>query len=202
MRKDAVQNLIVTGVGGQGNVLASRLLASAAVQAGWGVAVGETFGASQRGGSVMSHVRFFRGLARGPLIPRGQADIILGLEPLESLRVLLDYGNPATRVLMNDRPQRPIGCLTGEQSYPSLAAIQEAVAGLCGAPLVLAASQAALELGQPKAANLVMVGALAAVGRVPFGMEALAQCLPSLVRPDLLEANLAALQKGWEMAAA
>ncbi|MBC7325475.1 MAG: 2-oxoacid:acceptor oxidoreductase family protein, partial [Moorella sp. (in: Bacteria)] len=69
-------NLIIAGVGGQGNVLASQIVAGAAVEEGFTVAVGETFGASQRGGSVMSHVRITRGKAIGPLIPRGKADLV------------------------------------------------------------------------------------------------------------------------------
>ena len=80
-------NIVICGVGGQGNILASELLGSALVDKGYFVSVGETYGASQRGGSVMSHVRVSLTTEYGVLIPRGQADIIVGFEPIETLRV-------------------------------------------------------------------------------------------------------------------
>ncbi|MCL6611629.1 MAG: 2-oxoacid:acceptor oxidoreductase family protein [Peptococcaceae bacterium] len=133
-------NVIVTGVGGQGNVLASQVLAAAAVEAGYRVSIGETFGASQRGGSVMSHVRIGRDRTFGPLIPRGRASLIVGFEPLETLRILLDYGNPDTVVVMNDRPNYPIGCLLGEEKYPDPRLIVEAVGRLSARNHVLPAT--------------------------------------------------------------
>ena len=81
-------NLIITGVGGQGNVLASQIVASAGIKEGLYVTVGETYGASQRGGAVMSHVRFSARAQCSPLISEGQADIVVGLEPVEALRVM------------------------------------------------------------------------------------------------------------------
>jgi Pyruvate/2-oxoacid:ferredoxin oxidoreductase gamma subunit len=87
-------SVIVTGVGGQGNVLASRLLGDMLAAKGYFVTIGETFGASQRGGSVMSHIRVSRESAWSPQIPRGKADVIVSLEPVEAVRVLWVYGNP------------------------------------------------------------------------------------------------------------
>ncbi|MCP4683562.1 MAG: indolepyruvate ferredoxin oxidoreductase, partial [Desulfobacterales bacterium] len=113
-------NLIIAGVGGQGNVLASHIIAYAGIQDGFFVTVGETYGASQRGGSVMSHVRLSSITQRGPLVPEGQADVIMGLEPAETLRVIADFGNPNTRVIMNPRPVYPIWVLSGLAEYPSV----------------------------------------------------------------------------------
>ena len=97
-------NLIVCGTGGQGNVLLSRFLARVFAKKGYQVSIGETFGASQRGGAVMSHVRISKNRLHGALIPEGQAHFILGLEPIEIVRVLGAYGNPGVEVLGNFHP--------------------------------------------------------------------------------------------------
>ena len=87
-------NLVISGVGGQGNVLIGGLIGQALVNEGYLVTIGETYGVSQRGGPVMSHIRISREREYGPIIPLGAGDAVLGLEPLETLRVLVDYGNP------------------------------------------------------------------------------------------------------------
>jgi len=87
-------NLIITGVGGQGNVLASRVIGDMMSELGYTITIGETFGASQRGGSVMSHLRCSKGVL-SPQIPRGKAHLVVALEPSEAIRVLKDYcGKP------------------------------------------------------------------------------------------------------------
>ena len=98
-------NIVITGVGGQGNVMASRVLSDIMVRNNYSVTIGETFGASQRGGSVMSHIRVSRQGAWSPQIPRGKADMVLSLEPIETIRVLQSYGNPDVKVLANTRPK-------------------------------------------------------------------------------------------------
>src|SRR5271157_6309055 len=105
-------NVIITGVGGQGNVLASRVLAGMLVNSGFYVTIGETFGMSQRGGSVMSHLRISQRSIMSPQIPLGRADIIIALEPVEALRVLTKYGNPDVAVLTNSRMVYPMGVIT------------------------------------------------------------------------------------------
>ncbi|PJA50011.1 MAG: indolepyruvate ferredoxin oxidoreductase, partial [Syntrophobacterales bacterium CG_4_9_14_3_um_filter_49_8] len=104
-------NIVITGVGGQGNVMASRLLGNMLVRKGCQVTIGETFGASQRGGSVMSHLRVSAGSVWSPQIPKGRADIIAALEPVEALRVLMRYGNPEVMVLTNTRPLYPVAVI-------------------------------------------------------------------------------------------
>ena len=96
-------NVIITGVGGQGNVMASRILGNMLSRKGLSVTIGETFGASQRGGSVMSHLRISTGSSWSPQIPKGQGHLVISLEPTEALRVLVNYGNPNIRVLCNTR---------------------------------------------------------------------------------------------------
>ena len=128
-------NIVVCGIGGQGNVLASEVLGSAMTDRGYHVAVGETYGASQRGGSVMSHVRVSADQELSVLIPSGEAHMIIGFEPLETLRIARKYANNGTTIVYDPRPVYPLGVLQGSQSYPSLdeitAAIQGLSAGFC-----------------------------------------------------------------------
>jgi len=106
LRKDPL-NLIITGVGGQGNVTISLVIGNALVSEGYLVTIGETYGASQRGGPVMSHVRISKETQYSPFIPEGRADIILGMEPVETLRMLRQFGNPDVLTIINPRPWRP-----------------------------------------------------------------------------------------------
>ena len=89
--------MIITGVGGQGNVMATRILSNMLVQKGYYVTIGETFGASQRGGSVISHIRVSSRSNWSPQVPKGKADIVVAIEPIEAIRVLARYGNPAVK---------------------------------------------------------------------------------------------------------
>ncbi len=164
-------NLIITGVGGQGNILASQLTASAAIREGFYSSIGETYGASQRGGSVMSHVRFSKEFQYGPLIPKGEADLVLGFEPLETLRVLVDYGHDNTHVIFNPRPNYPISVLSGQIAYPELDDLFSKMKDLAVDVKVVEGTELAKELGTLVAQNVVMVGALAASGLLDISVE-------------------------------
>ena len=129
-------NIVITGVGGQGNVMASRVLANMLVRRGFKVTIGETFGMSQRGGSVMSHLRVSATTVWSPQIPKRGADLIVAIEPVEALRVLTDYGNPTVKVLVNMRPIYPVGVITGESDYPAPEKIRKAVTALSAAGLL------------------------------------------------------------------
>lgn len=190
-------NVIFTGVGGQGNVLASQVLAAAAVEAGCRVSIGETFGASQRGGSVMSHVRISRESTCGPLIPRGQAHLVVGFEPLETLRVLLAYGRGDTVVIMNDRPNYPIGCLLGEDKYPEPQQVIQAVRKLVPVCHVLAATDLATGAGHPMAANMVLTGALAGCGLLPFDNRFFRDTIDLQFSGEVREVNRRAFDEGF-----
>jgi indolepyruvate ferredoxin oxidoreductase, beta subunit len=130
-------NIIICGVGGQGNILASQVLATAGIKQGLKVSIGETYGASQRGGSVMSHIRFAQSFHPGPLIPKGEADLIVGFEPLETLRVLIDYGKDDTKVISNSRPNYPLSVLSGEAKYPDLAIVFDEIKKLAQKAVIL-----------------------------------------------------------------
>jgi indolepyruvate ferredoxin oxidoreductase beta subunit len=189
-------NLIITGVGGQGNILISKLIGEAMLGEGRWVTIGETYGASQRGGSVASHVRISKRTQHGPLIPEGQADIILGLEPVESLRMLGVYGNPKTYVITNIRPIYPMGVTIGEAEYPSLETIKQGLCELSREAWYLDASEIAIRLGAPLLANMVMAGALIGSGLIPLEEEKLKRQLEMIFKKDKLPLNLEAFTLG------
>ena len=189
-------NIVITGVGGQGNVMASRVLANMLAAAGYLITIGETFGASQRGGSVMSHIRVSSSSVWSPQIPCGGADIVVSLEPIEALRVLPAYGNPQVRVLTNTRPIYPVGVIAGEQEYPDAAALEEAIAGLCSRLWLVDATERAVSLGNPILANIVMIGALAAIGELPIGRDAFREVVARTLSPEKLDVNLQAYDEG------
>lgn len=168
--KDPV-NLIITGVGGQGNVLSSQVLGALLIKRGLQVSIGETYGLSQRGGAVMSQIRISARRSFGPVIPAGRADLVVGLEPLEVLRALGVYGQPEVRVLTNTRPIIPINVLSGNAVYPEKEKLVEALEDLSGRVWWIPASEKAIILGQPILANMIMLGALIGTGLLPLDRE-------------------------------
>lgn len=197
LTKDPV-NIIICGVGGQGNILASELLASALVEQGFFTTVGETYGASQRGGSVMSHVRISTKRQYGALIPHGDADIIIGFEPIETLRIARDFCNSQTRVIFDPRPNYPLGVLSGESVYPDVKAIETELAALCGWVQVVDATQLAQEAGNAQAANILLMGALTALPEVPLTEEDYLVVLRQRFKDQALELNLRAFKAGFD----
>lgn len=189
-------NVIITGVGGQGNVMASRTLAGMLVAAGYFVTIGETFGMSQRGGSVMSHLRISSKSILSPQIPQGRADILIALEPVEALRVLVRYGNPGMSALVNSRVVYPIGVITGELAYPSLPQIESTFKKLAQASWVFDATAAAVELGNPVLSNIIMIGALAKTGLLPIDRRAFIKEINKNMPPDKCAINLKAFDAG------
>jgi indolepyruvate ferredoxin oxidoreductase beta subunit len=192
LEKDPL-NLIITGVGGQGNVLASLIVASAGIKCGLYVTVGETYGASQRGGAVTSHVRFSALEQCGPLIPEGQADVVVGLEPVEALRIIADFGSPRTRVIVSPRPIYPVWVLAGQATYPPVAEVLDKLRELVNRVDVIEATGTA-EAG--RAANVVMVGALAASGALPIPIDTYEETMREVLTAKDLELNLNAFRKG------
>lgn len=189
-------NVIVTGVGGQGNVLVSQFMGRALVRAGYHVTIGETYGASQRGGAVMSHIRISRQAQYGPLIPSGQANVILGLEPVETLRVLAQYGNPGVTVITNSRPVYPLAVAIGAARYPSVEEIMSALEALSASAWLINATDIAVELGAPILANIIMVGALVGAGVLPLRPEEVEQEFQESLSDDRLKLNLKAFRRG------
>ena len=189
-------NLIITGVGGQGNVLASRLLGRMLVEQGYYVTIGETFGASQRGGSVMSHLRISTRSAWSPQIPHGRAHMVIAIEPSEAFRVLAVYGNPEVQVIWNTRPIHPVSVITGQAVYPSLEEITQGLNELSAQNWRLEATAQAQTMGNPILGNIMMVGALSAVSDLPLGPDIFEKTINEMMPPPKVPINLEAFAWG------
>jgi indolepyruvate ferredoxin oxidoreductase beta subunit len=196
LSKDPI-NIVICGVGGQGNILASELLASALVEQGYYTTVGETYGASQRGGSVMSHVRISARKQYSALIPHGEADIIIGFEPIETLRVAREYGNKNTRVIFDPRPNYPMGVLIGEAVYPEIEAIAAELNLLCDTVQIVEATRLAQEAGNAQAANILLMGALTAMPEIPLQPQDYAQVLTQRFSGAVYELNQKLFDLGY-----
>lgn len=189
-------NVIITGVGGQGNVMASRVVGNMLSRKGLSVTIGETFGASQRGGSVMSHLRISEESYWSPQIPKGKCHLVISLEPTEAMRVLMNYGNPGVTVLCNTRPVHAIGVISGEQQYPSMDDIRSWIQELSEASWFLDATERALELGNPILGNIMMIGAAAFISALPLDREDFEVVISETMPADKLELNLQAYDLG------
>jgi len=197
LTKDCL-NLIITGVGGQGNVLASQLIGGALVAKNYFVTIGETYGATQRGGAVMSHVRISKKALYGPLIPEGKSDVILGLEPVETLRVMGHYGNPDVVAVVNTRPVYPLDVTVGNAKYPSDKIVRSTLTELCNKVYFVNATDIAVDLGAPILLNVVMIGVLLATNILPLIKDDLTESLKNTFPDQKLEINLRALQRGMD----
>ena len=192
-------NLIITGVGGQGNVLASKIVGNMLVEEGFQLTIGETFGASQRGGSVMSHLRVSTQSMLSPQIPKGSAHLIVSLEPTEALRVLNDYGNPHVKLITNTRPVRSVGVICGDDDYPSIDELERWADKLTAQAWFVEATDTAVNLGNPILGNVIMVGALAAVGDLPLSTTVFREVIARTMPADKVELNLNAFALGMQM---
>lgn len=197
LKKDPI-NLIVAGVGGQGNIVISSLIGTALVNKGWFVVIGETFGAAQRGGAVMSHVRISGLTQYGPLIPNGGADIILGMEPVETLRVLVQFGNPDVLTIVNPRPVYPLSVLSGEAEYPDSDQMMDSIKDLSAKTFVIKATEEAQKLGNPMFANVLLVGALIGLEMLPLDKESFGPVIKDRF-PKFLDANMNAFEIGMRL---
>ena len=192
-------NLIITGVGGQGNVMAATLLASAILEAGWEVTVGDVYGLTQRGGSVASHVRWNKGDPLPPLIPQRSLDILIAFEPLEALRILIQFGRETTRAIVNDRPIFPIGVQAGRLHYPDLEELYAAIKNLTTETMFTSATNLATELGNVQVLNMVMLGALYGCGWIPFSANAFENTIQSLLPSKFCDLNIKAFRTGVDL---
>ncbi len=186
----------IVGVGGQGVLLASMVLGTAAMNSGYRVAMSEVHGMAQRGGSVLSTVRFGDDVI-SPLEADGCADLIMGFEPSETVRNL-PLGNAGTRVLMNLDPVYPSMVAAGFERYPDIDELIGAVREVNGNLVTIDATNLAIEAGKAVAANAVMIGAVAAMDGFPLGKDVLLEALKAEVPQKFLDLNVAAFEKGYE----
>ena len=190
--------IFLTGVGGQGTLLASRLLGEAALAAGYSPLVSETHGMAQRGGIVVSTVVL--GDLKSPVISPGEADVLLGFEALETFRAL-DRCHARTLVVANTAAIVPYPVAIGKSKYPDVDRLFELMAGEVGGFLAFDAGELAHQAGSPLAVNMVLLGALGAANFLPFSVEDLLALIRLKTNPKFLEINLAAFRMGQEAAA-
>jgi indolepyruvate ferredoxin oxidoreductase beta subunit len=189
-------NIIMTGVGGQGNVMASRVLANMLSTKGYWITIGETFGASQRGGSVMSHIRVSATTTWSPQIPKGKAHIVIALEPMEAIRIMMTYGNSDVNVLTNTRPVHPVSVIAGEHNYPTLDKVESTLKGLSSRVWLLDATDEAMKLGNPILSNIIMIGAISGLGLLPVGLDDFMTVIRETFPEKLLDVNRKAFEIG------
>ncbi|MFX1579833.1 MAG: indolepyruvate oxidoreductase subunit beta [Promethearchaeota archaeon] len=173
-------SILVSGVGGQGNLVCGRIIAEATVIQGLRPVVGDTFGASRRGGSVMTHIRIGE-RDWGPLIPRGEADVILGFEPVETLRAVVRYASEKTIAIMSKMPIPPSNVTSGDLSYPDIDDITRELKFICGKVHVLDTEPVLEEIGSTRVLNSFMLGALSTIKDNPLDTKNLEKALTTIL---------------------
>ena len=186
------KNIVLCGVGGQGTVLASKLIAAAAMKKGLSVMSAETIGMAQRGGSVVTFVRYGEKVAE-PIVEEGCVDVLIAFEKLEALRYL-HFLKEEGVVIVNDWRIDPITVVTGMAEYPegilnTLRAARRTIA--------VDATRRAKEMGAPKAFNVVVLGAAARY--MGFGKDAWMHVIETTVPPKTVEINKKAFEAGYLM---
>lgn len=185
--------ILFTGVGGQGTLTATNLLAQLALDCGIPVVAGEIHGMAQRGGVVESAVLL--GGFESPKIVQGEADILLGFEPLETLRSLCSLKRGGL-IVSNIDPIPPISVSLGREAYPSLSEIKSKLESWCGKAHYVPCASLALQAGSAQSANMVLLAALCATNALPFGINELTTAARKHLKPKLVDLNLRAIELG------
>jgi len=185
-------DILLVGVGGQGTILASKVLCAAAKSAGYDIKMSEIHGMAQRGGSVVTQVRLGEKV-HSPLIEEGKAGVILAFEQLEALR-WLPYLKKGGTIIVNKQTIAPVPVLAGLAEYP--ANVLEYIERKAPGSLVVDALDKAVACGNARAANVVLLGAMAR--RMPIAREMWEQALEATVPPKFLDVNKKAFAAGYE----
>ncbi len=188
----STKNVMIVGVGGQGTLLASRILGNTVISVGYDVKVSEVHGMSQRGGSVVTYVKY-GDKVYSPIVGEGEADIILAFEQLEAYRAL-PFLKKGGKMIVNSQRINPMPVITGAMEYPKnilaeLAAVADVTA--------LDALALADEAGSGKAVNVVLMGVMAKHTDIPY--EQWVQTVRETVPPKFLEVNLKAFELGYQL---
>jgi indolepyruvate ferredoxin oxidoreductase beta subunit len=187
--------IIIAGVGGQGTLLASRLLAEAAIKAGMHVKIGETYGMAQRGGPVMGHIQI-GGESNNPQIREREADLLIGFEPAEAIRRGVTYLKKNGLALINTHKTAPVEVVSGMIPYPDMKELIGILEQVTENIHQFNATGIAVEAGDPITTNIVMLGAVVESGLLPYSEETMMQTLKESLRPQFLEMNLRAFELG------
>ena len=188
---------VFVGVGGQGNLLASRLLGEAALATGVPAVVSEIHGMAQRGGVVESAVLL--GDVTSPIVSEAEADVLIGFEPLETMRAL-GKCNVDSLVITNTQPLPPFTVSVGQGVYPPVDEVLDKIQTKVNNVIALNGNELAEEAGNPLSLNMVMLGALIGSGSVPISPEAMKETISTSTKKAFLESNLKAFDLGWEVA--
>jgi len=192
-------NVVITGVGGQGNIFASLVISQYAMNKKLNVLGAETIGAAQRGGSVVSHIRISEGTIYSPLISRGQADLLIGMEYVEMLRHIRLL-NPQGTYLLNAMRIPTVLNNMGLDEYPSAEEILQGARKYCPRGYVIEASALAKKLGNIQMTNVVMLGALVKI--MPFFNYEEVKSLVKDNSPERFkEANVRGFEEGYKLIA-
>jgi len=186
-------NIILSGVGGNGVVLTSRIIAEAAIREGIKVRLGEVHGLAMRGGTVVSHLRLGPD-AKGPLVPLRKADIMLSFEPLEAIRQM-KFLKQGAKVIINNEPFVGVDAHLGLSRYPDVCRVIDQIQktqDLVDVP----ATHLALEAGGAVMTNVVMLGTLSASRELPIRREVLIDAIKSRVPPHTIDRNIRAFELG------
>jgi indolepyruvate ferredoxin oxidoreductase beta subunit len=193
MKTSVQKNILFAGVGGQGILLVAELTARAAIKAGYDAKKTEVHGAAQRGGSVVSHVRYGERIY-SPLIATGEVDILLALEKLEGLR-WAHYVRPGGLIVLNNEERMPQPMTEKKVDYPNN--ILEFLSEKGFAAQVIDANTLAAELGNYRAANTVLLGVIS--GHTRIDDEHWTAVMRESLNPKILDLNLKAFEKGKEL---
>jgi indolepyruvate ferredoxin oxidoreductase beta subunit len=188
-------NVIIAGVGGQGNVLLSGFIGAALVNEGFMVSVADTFGVSQRGGSVASHIKISQKTLYSSVTLKGKADLLIGMEPVETLRALVEFGNPGIISLVNPRPVYP----SGGVAYPEIDEVKQAIEKMSSRTSYVHVTEEALKMGNPIYGNVILLGAVIGANVLPLGEESILPLLAERFPGEILEVNLKAFRRGIEL---
>ena len=187
------KTIVLCGVGGQGTLLASRVLGNLLMDAGLDVKMSEVLGMSQRGGSVITYIRY-GDRVYSPIVNEGEADYIVAFELCEAAR-WINHLKPQGRLIANTQKISPMPVVTGAMLYPE--GIAEQLQKICNEPLLVDALAPAEQCGTSRCVNMVLMGVLAKL--LPFSDEDWAKAMEKSMKPQLLEMNKKAFAMGKEM---
>lgn len=191
---DKVTNIVLVGVGGQGILLAAEILSETFMLAGFDVKKSEIHGMSQRGGSVVSHVRYGKEVF-SPMVPEGEGDILFGFELMESYRYL-SLLKPGGAVIVNDLCIAPPSVLIGQEQYPEDLALK--IRDVCPDCLLVDGQNLAIQAGNARTANTVLLGAVSR--RLDIDEKYWVEAIEKMVPKKALAVNLTAFQLGRSLA--
>ncbi len=189
-------NLLNVGVGGQGVIRAAQILSYAALLEDYKVRTAETHGMAQRGGSVASYLRFGTDV-EGPLVPRGKTNTILAFEASEAVRIF-NYAGPQTVFLINNNIIIPPNIHQMGMDYPDIKQISEFLKNVSQNIYFINANEMAMNLGNPRTMNVVMLGVLLGSEAIPLKRESLVQAILSYLPTKVHDVNKKAFEMGIE----